>query len=83
MQTAIVYTALLACIGLIIGLCARRAGRAEKELEYAKKLSKSNASAGEILNRYVNMSSVELNQRVLDKRERAIKRLRYKNRLDR
>lgn len=82
MTTALIYTALLATLTLIIWLAARKAGRAEKELEYAKRANKKQQAAGEILGRYVNMSSLELSERVREKRAAAKQRLRDQNRLD-
>ena len=79
MKTALIYTAFLACVALIIYLAARKAGRAEKELEYAKKENADRRNAGEILNRYVNMSSYELSERVLEKRKAAAKRVHSKD----
>lgn len=79
MKTALIYTAFLATVALIIYLAARKAGRAEKELEYAKQENQERRNAGEILNRYVNMSSYELSERVLEKRKAAAKRLHSKD----
>lgn len=82
MTTALIYTALLAVIALFVWLAARRAERAEKDLEYAKRANKKQQAAGEILNRYVNMSSLELSERVREKRKAAKQRMHCKNRLD-
>ena len=79
MSTALAYTALLASIGIMIWLAARRAGRIEKELEHAKKENQRQRASGEIASRYVNLSSYELSQRVLEKRKTARKRMSNKD----
>ena len=79
MTTALAYLALLATIGLIIWLAARRAARVEKELEYVKKDNQRQRASGEIASRYVNLSSYELSQRVLEKRKTARKRMSSKD----
>lgn len=79
MRAALAYLALLACVGIMIALAARRAGRIEKELEHAKKDNQRQRSSGEILNRYVNLSSYELSQRVLEKRKATAKRMHSKD----
>ena len=82
MNAALAYVALLASLIFMVWIAARRAGRAEKELEYAKKDNQRQRSSGEILNRYINLSSYELSQRVLEKRKAAAKRMRNSDRLD-
>ena len=79
MKTALVYLAFLATIAATIWIAARKAGRAEKELEYAKQDNRRQRNAGEILSRYLNLSSSELSQRVREKRETANKRMSSKD----
>lgn len=82
MTTALIYTAFLATLAIIIWLSARKAARAEQELEYVKKDNKRQKEATKILGRYVNLSSYELSQRVLEKRKATAKRMSSKDRLD-
>lgn len=79
MYTALAYLATILSVVVMVWIAARKAGRAEKELEYAKKDNQRQRSSGEILNRYINLSSYELSQRVLEKRKAAAKRMRNKD----
>lgn len=82
MNTALAYTALLFCIILIGYLVGRKAARAETELKYAKESAKRSASSAEIFNKYINLSSAELSDRVRKKRETAQQRMRSQSGLD-
>ena len=79
MTTALAYLALLVCIATMIWIAARRAGRIEKELEYEKQDNQRQRISNEIAGRYVNLSSYELSQRVLEKRKTARKRVSGKD----
>lgn len=79
MKTALIYTAFLGVMLIVIWISARKAGRAEKALEYAKRENGRQRNAGEILSRYVNLSSYELSQRVLEKRKASAKRMHSKD----
>lgn len=79
MTTALAYLALLVCIVVVVWLAARRAGRAQKELEYARQDNLRQRNSGEILSRYINLSSYELSERVLEKRKASRKRVSNKD----
>ena len=79
MYTALIYTALLGTLAILIWLAARKAVRAEMELERAKKHIKEEAAAGEILTHYINMSGDELDECVRKKREALQQRMRSKD----
>ena len=79
MNIALAYLATILSVVAMVWIAARKAGRAEKELEYAKKDNQRQRSSGEILNRYINLSSYELSQRVLEKRKAAAKHMRNKD----
>lgn len=79
MTTALAYLALLATVITMVWLAARRAGRMEKELDYVKKENKQQKASNEIVGRYVNLSSYELSERVLEKRKNSRKRMSDKN----
>lgn len=84
MNTALILAAFLFGAIVVVWVVARKAARAEKELENAKKQIKEQQTASSILGRFINLSSVELLDRVRGKREKALKRrLRNKDRLDR
>lgn len=84
MNTALILAAFLFGAIVVVWVVARKAARAEKELENAKKQIKEQQTASSILGRFINLSSVELLDRVRGKREKAIKRrLRNTDRLDR
>ena len=84
MNTALIFAAFLFGAIVVVWVVARKAARAEKELENAKKQIKEQQTASSILGRFINLSSVELLDRVRGKREKAIKRrLRNTDRLDR
>ena len=84
MNTALILAAFLFGAIVVVWVVARKAARAEKELENAKKQIKEQQTASNILGRFINLSSVELLDRVRGKREKAIKRrLRNTDRLDR
>lgn len=79
MKLALLYTALLASMSLAIWLAARKAGRAEKELEHARQQVQDHESAGDILNNYINMSSEQLDNSVREHREAYKKRMHSKD----
>ena len=84
MNTALIFAAFLFGAIVVVWTVARKAARAEKELENAKRELKEQGNASEILRRFINLSSVELLDRVRGKREKALKRrLRDTDRLDR
>lgn len=84
MNTALILAAFLFGAIVVVWVEARKAARAEKELENAKKQIKEQQTASNILGKFINLSSVELLDRVRGKREKALKRrLRNTDRLDR
>ncbi len=84
MNTALILAAFLFGAIVVVWVVARKAARAEKELENAKKQIKEQQTASNILGKFINLSSVELLDRVRGKREKALKRrLRDTDRLDR
>lgn len=84
MNTALILAAFLFGAIVVVWVVARKAARAEKELENAKKQIKEQQTASNILGKFINLSSVELLDRVRGKREKALKRrLRNTDRLDR
>ena len=84
MNTALILAAFLFGAIVVVWVVARKAARAEKELENAKKQIKEQQTASNILGKFINLSSVELLNRVRGKREKALKRrLRDTDRLDR
>ena len=84
MNTALILAAFLFGAIVVVWVVARNAARAEKELENAKKQIKEQQTASNILGKFINLSSVELLDRVRWKREKALKRrLRDTDRLDR
>ena len=84
MNTALILAAFLFGAFVVVWVVARKAARAEKELENAKKQIKEQQTASNILGKFINLSSVELLDRVRGKREKALKRrLRDTDRLDR
>ena len=84
MNTALILAAFLFGAIVVVWVVARKAARAEKELENAKKQIKEQQTASSILGKFINLSSVELLDRVRGKREKALKRrLRNTDRLDR
>lgn len=84
MNTALILAAFLFGAIVVVWVVARKAARAEKELENAKKQIKEQQTASNILGKFINLSSAELLDRVRGKREKALKRrLRNKDRLDR
>ena len=84
MNTALILAAFLFGAIVVVWVVSRKAARAEKELENAKKQIKEQQTASNILGRFINLSSAELLDRVRGKREKALKRrLRDTDRLDR
>ena len=84
MNTALILAAFLFGAIVVVWVVARKAARAEKELENAKKQIKEQQTASNILGQFINLSSAELLDRVRGKREKALKRrLRDTDRLDR
>ena len=84
MNTALILAAFLFGAIVVVWVVARKAARAEKELENAKKQIKEQQTASNILGKFINLSSVELLDRVRGKREKAInRRWRDTDRLDR
>lgn len=84
MNTALILAAFLFGAIVVVWVEARKAARAEKELENAKKQIKEQQTASNILGKFINLSSAELLDRVRGKREKALKRrLRDTDRLDR
>lgn len=84
MNTALILAAFLFGAIVVVWVVALKAARAEKELENAKKQIKEQQTASNILGKFINLSSVELLDRVRGKREKALKRrLRDTDRLDR
>ena len=84
MNTALILAAFLFGAIVVVWVVARKEARAEKELENAKKQIKEQQTASNILGKFINLSSVELLDRVRGKREKALKRrLRDTDRLDR
>lgn len=79
MKLALLYTALLTSMSVIIWLAARKAGRAEKELEHARQQVRDHECAGEILNNYINMSSEQLADSVRKHREACKERMHSKD----
>lgn len=84
MNTALILAAFLFGAIVVVWVVARKAARAEKELENAKKQIKEQQTASNILGKFINLSSAELLDRVRGKREKALKRsVRDTDRLDR
>ena len=84
MNTALILAVFLFGAIVVVWVVARKAARAEKELENAKKQIKEQQTASNILGKFINLSSAELLDRVRGKREKALKRrLRDTDRLDR
>lgn len=84
MNTALILAAFLFGAIVVVWVVSRKAARAEKELENAKKQIKEQQTASNILGKFINLSSAELLDRVRGKREKALKRrLRNTDRLDR
>ena len=84
MNTALILAAFLFGAIVVVWVVARKAARAEKELENAKKQIKEQQTSSNILGKFINLSSVDLLDRVRGKREKALKRrLRDTDRLDR
>lgn len=84
MNTALILAAFLFGAIVVVWVVARKAARAEKELENAKQQIKEQQTASNILGKFINLSSAELLDRVRGKREKALKRrLRDTDRLDR
>lgn len=84
MNTALILAAFLFGAIVVVWVVSRKAAHAEKELENAKKQIKEQQTASNILGKFINLSSVELLDRVRGKREKALKRrLRDTDRLDR
>ena len=84
MNTALILAAFLFGAIVVVWVVARKAARAEKELENAKKQIKEQQTSSNILGKFINLSSAELLDRVRGKREKALKRrLRNTDRLDR
>lgn len=84
MNTALILAAFLFGAIVVVWVVSRKAARAEKELENAKKQIKEQQTASNILGKFINLSSAELLDRVRGKREKALKRrLRDTDRLDR
>ena len=84
MNTALILAAFLFGAIVVVWVVARKAARAEMELENAKKQIKEQQTASNILGKFINLSSVELLDRVRGKREKSLKRrLRDTDRLDR
>ena len=84
MNTALILAAFLFGAIVVVWVVARKAARAENELENAKKQIKEQQTASNILGKFINLSSAELLDRVRGKREKALKRrLRNTDRLDR
>ena len=84
MNTALILAAFLFGVIVVVWVVSRKAARAEKELENAKKQIKEQQTASNILGKFINLSSAELLDRVRGKREKALKRrLRDTDRLDR
>lgn len=84
MNTALILAAFLFGAIVVVWVEARKAARAEKELENAKKQIKEQQTASNILGKFINLSSAELLDWVRGKREKALKRrLRDTDRLDR
>ena len=84
MNTALILAAFLFGAIVVVWVVARKAARAENELENAKKQIKEQQTASYILGKFINLSSVELLDRARWKREKALtRRLRDTDRLDR
>lgn len=84
MNTALILAAFLFGAIVVVWVVARKAARAEKELENAKKQIKEQQTASNILGKFINLSSVELLDRVRGKRKKSLeRRLRDTDRLDR
>ena len=84
MNTALILAAFLFGAIVVVWVEARKAASAENELENDKKQIKEQQTASYILGQFINLSSVELLDRVRGKREKALKRrLRDTDRLDR
>lgn len=79
MYTAFLYAIFLVSVIIVVWTVARKVGRADKELEYAKQDNERQRNAGEILNRYINLNSYELSERVLEKRKNARKHMSTKD----
>lgn len=76
MTSALLYAALLGTLAIIIWLAARKAARAEVELDYVKRAKDHHEKSNKIVRRYVNMSSLELSERVREKRSQQRRRMR-------
>ena len=79
MTTTLIYTVLLVVIVVVVWITARRAGRVQKELEYAKQDNRRQRTSEEILSRYINLSNDELTNRVREKRKTACERMSTKD----
>ena len=79
MHTAFLYAIFLVSVIIVVWTVARKVGRADKELAYVKQDNERQRNAGEILNRYINLNSYELSERVLEKRKNARKRMSTKD----
>ena len=75
MKLALLYIAFLATIVFSVWIAARKAARAEKELEHARQNVRDHENAGEILNHYINMPSQQLADSVQQHREAYNKRM--------
>lgn len=75
MKLALIYIAFLATIVCSVWIAARKAARAEKELEHARQQIQDRDNAGEILNNYINMSSQQLTDSVQQHRKTYNKRM--------
>lgn len=69
MTSALIYSALLGVLAIFIWLAARKSARTEIELDYVKRANESKSNSNKIVQRYVNMSSAELSERVRNKRD--------------
>lgn len=76
MTSALLYAALLGTMAIIIWLAARKAARAEVGLDYVKRANDHREKSNKIVRRYVNMSSLELSERVREKRSQQRRRMR-------
>lgn len=79
MNTALILAAYLGIGALIVWVVSRKAARAASELKYAREYAKRQASAAEVLAKYINLSGDELSECVHKNREAAKQRMRNKN----
>lgn len=81
-ETILLLVTISVCISTI-WIVAKRSGKVEKDLESVKGDKENEENQNQIVSTYINMSSKQLLDRVLEKRKAAEKRLCSEDRLDR